>query len=141
MNRRGFIHKDIKAANILVGEHNGTRRAMVGDLGLAECIGSGRSQICSGTPGYQAREVILAQPHGFAADVYSTGVLLHSLWQGQEISNMVLSVLMKEANAKGQSGVCQAEYLECLDDVGCHGGEMDWFEGRRWQEGLGPERE
>ena len=70
----GFIHRDIKAGNVMREEGG---RILLMDFGLTYEGGTDSSR--SGTPAYMAPEVMAGQPATIASDVYAIGVLLFNL--------------------------------------------------------------
>jgi tetratricopeptide (TPR) repeat protein len=70
----GFIHRDIKAGNVMREEGG---RILLMDFGLT--YESGTDSNRSGTPAYMAPEVVAGQPATIASDVYAIGVLLFHL--------------------------------------------------------------
>ena len=65
-----FVHRDLKAGNVIVdGE-----RALLVDLDLAAPLAFAPG--AAGTPLHIAPEVLLGQPHGPAADLFSLGAML-----------------------------------------------------------------
>jgi hypothetical protein len=83
-HRQGFIHRDVKPANLLVGWHG---RLLVADFGIAidgseTEIGGG---IGSGTLAYMAPERLFADASRIdaRADVYSLGIVLYELLTGR----------------------------------------------------------
>ena len=80
VHRAGYLHRDIKAKNVM---RDDTGRIVLMDFGtgrLAESPG-GRSDR-AGTPLYMAPEVIDGAPASPSSDVYSLGVLLYHLVTG-----------------------------------------------------------
>ena len=70
----GFVHRDIKAGNIMREEGG---RILLMDFGLT--YEAGGNQQPSGTPNYMAPELLLGAPATVASDVYAIGVLLFNL--------------------------------------------------------------
>ena len=70
----GFVHRDIKAGNIMREEGG---RILLMDFGLTQ--EHGREEDPSGTPLYMAPELLNGQPATIASDVYAIGVLLFNL--------------------------------------------------------------
>ena len=64
----GFLHRDIKAANVMREEGG---RILLMDFGLTHEHGVGGD--ASGTPAYMAPELLLGQPATIASDVYAIG--------------------------------------------------------------------
>jgi predicted Ser/Thr protein kinase len=79
----GLIHRDIKAANVMV-ERSG--RVVLMDFGIARALeGTSftRASVIMGTPEAMAPEQIRGEPVGQAADVYALGVLTYQLLAGR----------------------------------------------------------
>ena len=74
----GFIHRDIKAGNVMREEGG---RILLMDFGLTHESGTGTDH--SGTPAYMAPELLTGQPATIASDVYAIGVLLFNLLTAQ----------------------------------------------------------
>ena len=75
----GFVHRDIKSANVRVTT-DGTLKLM--DFGLIEYAGTSDLPI-SGTLGYLAPEIILRGAVDGRADLYAVGVLIFELLTGE----------------------------------------------------------
>ncbi len=70
----GFLHRDIKAANVMREEGG---RILLMDFGLTH--EHGPAEHSSGTPAYMAPELLLGQPATISSDVYAIGVMLFYL--------------------------------------------------------------
>jgi serine/threonine protein kinase len=73
---RGLVHRDVKPANVLVGDH-----VYLGDFGLARDAGDEESGVTRtgqlvGTVEYVAPEQVLGRPATAATDVYGLGCVL-----------------------------------------------------------------
>ena len=77
---QGVIHRDLRPANVLVGEHDMLKVADFGTSRFLEIAAHGTTVI--GSPPYMAPE----QFHGkavFASDIYSLGVTMYQMLTGQ----------------------------------------------------------
>lgn len=101
----GWLHRDLKAANLLVDE-DGT--VLLGDFGVGVWVGEGRSVGRSGsvggkrksfvgTPCWMAPEVISRQDYNSKADIWSFGITALELSQGHAPHSRLppVKVLMK----------------------------------------------
>jgi serine/threonine-protein kinase len=86
----GFIHRDIKANNVMLEERDGQRVVKLLDFGIAkllhgEAVGQGLTEpgVMLGTPHAMAPEQIRCERLDQRADVYALGVLLFQLLTGQ----------------------------------------------------------
>ncbi len=82
---RGLVHRDVKPANVFVGDDG---RVTLLDFGLA-CVAHddatefGPAEYCVGTMEYAAPEQIRGEPVDARADVYSLGCLAYELVTGR----------------------------------------------------------
>lgn len=82
LHARNVIHRDIKLDNILLSDKF---RAKIADFGISKINPPGNLlyEQC-GTPAYLAPEIIKNKGYtGFATDIWSLGVLLHTLLLGK----------------------------------------------------------
>jgi serine/threonine-protein kinase len=80
---RGIVHRDIKAANILLEPPD---RAVLTDFGIAKSLdtpGMTGTGVLIGTPDYMAPEQISGRPVDGRADVYALGVLAYRCLTGR----------------------------------------------------------
>ncbi|HET9497243.1 MAG TPA: serine/threonine-protein kinase [Candidatus Limnocylindria bacterium] len=83
-HERGVIHRDVKAANVLLGPDGEARLV---DFGIARLLADEATHLTAtgtvtGTLRYMAPEQVRGEEVGPAADVYATGVLLTEMLTG-----------------------------------------------------------
>jgi serine/threonine-protein kinase len=103
IHRRGIIHGDVKADNImLTAESSGARRRRVArllDFGLARRPDGAEEEQVSGSPHYLAPERAAGGPPSVAADIYALGVLGYLMLTGTlPFDGNVVEILMAHIN-------------------------------------------
>ena len=75
-----IIHRDIKPENLVCDEKGYIR---ITDFGVAKIRKEDNSSETSGTPGYMAPEVLLAQNHSFPVDFFAIGIMGYEFMLGE----------------------------------------------------------
>lgn len=91
--QNGVIHRDIKAANILLSDRDDIK---ISDFGTAQISHSTHTQIDGfvGSPAYMAPEQINEEPPSVQTDIYSLGVTMYELLAGRLPFQAMNSVAM-----------------------------------------------
>ncbi len=87
-----IVHRDVKAANVLVSRQGGVK---VVDFGIAKAALQGHNTIAGetkGTPSYMAPEQRVGEPVDVRADVYSVAAVGYEIVSGQAV-NLDLAAL------------------------------------------------
>jgi hypothetical protein len=84
LHDRGYLHRDIKAANIILEE---VRGPVLIDFGIArhmdESVSLTPDGVAVGTPQYMAPEILLGHDASRQSDLYALGILLYELLAGR----------------------------------------------------------
>ncbi|XP_069838016.1 protein kinase C theta type-like [Dendropsophus ebraccatus] len=99
LHGKGFIHRNLKPANILI---TSSGHIKIADFGLTLKKTEGIIG-CARTQGYIAPEVALGDRYNLAADWFSFGVVLFQLMTGEHSSRCIISALPQhhlESNAE-----------------------------------------
>lgn len=83
-HRQGLIHRDVKPANVMVGEN--VERVWLTDFGLARAADDARmtrTGVIAGTPHYMSPEQARGQPLDARSDLFSLGGVLYFLCTGR----------------------------------------------------------
>lgn len=78
LHKNKILHRDIKPQNCFITKHG---IAKIGDFGVARSLDAtfDLDKTVIGTPFYLAPEIWDNHPYGYAADIYSLGVVLYSM--------------------------------------------------------------
>jgi serine/threonine-protein kinase len=117
-HRAGILHRDIKAANIMLEGEGEQVHASVMDFGLARAYRSDSTVLTAdgvaGTPGYVAPELFHGTLPSTSSDVYAFGVMIYNMLTGHlpsvkvnAKSKGVDDPLFGQLPAKWKSTVCQ----------------------------------
>jgi serine/threonine protein kinase len=103
IHRRGIVHGDVKADNIMLTvENDGARRRWVArllDFGLARRPGGDHDEALNGSPHYLAPERAAGGPPSVAADIYALGVVGYlMLTAALPFDGAVVEILMAHIN-------------------------------------------
>ncbi len=85
LHRRGFVHGDLKATNVIVREGPNGPEPVLTDFGLARETGAA-PEVIGGTLFHAAPEVLLGGALTPAVDLFALGVMLHQLLLGRRAS-------------------------------------------------------
>lgn len=82
-HKKGLIHRDIKPDNIFVNEEGVYK---LGDFGIARTMETTTGDMSkTGTQNYMAPEVYLGKAYGNIVDIYSVGIVLYKLMNGNRL--------------------------------------------------------
>ncbi|XP_042050266.1 probable LRR receptor-like serine/threonine-protein kinase At4g30520 [Salvia splendens] len=111
-----IIHRDVKAANILLDDYC---EAVVGDFGLAKLLDHGESHVTTavrGTVGHIAPEYLSTGQSSDKTDVFGFGILLLELITGMRALEFGKTVSQKGAMLEWVKKVQQEKKIELLVD-------------------------
>jgi serine/threonine protein kinase len=105
-HRRGFVHRDMKPANVMLADMDGLEVVKILDFGVVGLIQQAAMQRLTiaghivGTPNYMAPEQARTSTVGPAADLYALGVIVYEMLAGRPPFEGlgVAEVLLKQIN-------------------------------------------
>lgn len=103
IHKNKIIHRDLKPENILFDTKGYVKLT---DFGIARIYSNNNHSDTSGTPGYMAPEVIKGQQHGYSADYFALGIVLHEMMLGKVTFFLIYSVLFQVLSEKNIRKIC-----------------------------------
>lgn len=85
-HNKGFLHRDVKPENIMVGQRSSTEFAKLLDFGIAKLISAGNTTAASGamgTPQYMSPEQLEDKSLDHRSDIFAFGCVIYELLTGQ----------------------------------------------------------
>jgi hypothetical protein len=131
----GVVHRDVKPANVLIGDDGS---AVLADFGLAKIVEDSSvktiSGVTTGTPAYMAPEQVTGSKAGPASDLYALATMAYELVTGHlpfEVEG-VLELLYAQAHRPAPAPSTKAEGISrAVDSVLLKGLAKD--PGARWE--------
>lgn len=96
----GWVHRDVKPANLVVVRTDGDDAVKIVDLGIAERIHA-QPELLSGTPEYIAPEQAEFRPVDVRSDIYALGCCAYELLTGQRLVHGRNAVAKINAHIEG----------------------------------------
>ena len=101
-HRRGIVHRDVKPANVLIGEDGEVK---IADFGVARLPGSDLTQVDQfvGSPGYVSPEQLKGEAIDGRSDLFALGVMLYQMltgrlpFEGENVSELLYRVASEQA--------------------------------------------
>jgi calcium/calmodulin-dependent protein kinase I len=101
MHEHRIIHRDIKLENIMMTSLDEEADIKIVDFGFACEMTPENLEICCGSPGYVAPEILNKQPYDGKADVFSVGIVLYIILSG---NSPFIARTVEETIAKNREG-------------------------------------
>ena len=119
IHSNNIIHRDIKPEN-LVSDENGYIR--ITDFGVAKIRKEDNSSETSGTPGYMAPEVLMAQNHSFPVDFFAIGIMGYEFMMGErpylrKTRNEIKQLVLKKQAKIDREDIPEGWSLESVDFI------------------------
>jgi len=97
LHNNHWVHRDLKSSNIMMDTHGWIKLI---DFGLLVDIKNGPAIGMAGTPSWMAPEIVCKKPYGYPVDIYSLGVCLLELHNGNPpYGNNSLTCMFKAATS------------------------------------------
>lgn len=106
----GFVHRDVKPANLVVAEDSPERLRLI-DFGIAcptrQARPRGRSAVVAGTPGFMAPEVMAGEPSDERSDLFAVGAVLAAMIHGR--SNQMPATAVEPLGSRRQKPAARVD--------------------------------
>ena len=102
LHELGIIHRDIKPENIMVRGSTDLLNFKIIDFGLA-CYADQNENLCAGSIGYMAPEMLMHKPYDTKVDIYALGVTVYALLTGYAVFDKSNLEELIELNASGKA--------------------------------------
>ncbi len=97
VHERGLLHRDLKPANVML---DGRGRVRLTDFGVA-VLAHDAHDVGTGTPAYQAPEVLAGREVTVASDLFALGLVLYEIFTGRKAYSATTRGDLERAHAGG----------------------------------------